>query len=209
MSVAKLQDSDRGKKKKKQNLTNTKALKPNKLSLQPNTEFRNTVLASPNLLSPTNVKKTLSSEVSQGTLHQKPIILQRSKTATNTRLQTAEVSVSGFNNPKSIMVTSQSISSVSQCAASSPNELLKLSVEDKGITATSSTSIKSSQAFSSPNNTYILQKMKFKTPVSKSKAKQMKPKPVIHVQRPSKSGATHSVDSLNVLGTSTGRLVIS
>lgn len=208
-AVVKLTDSEKVKKKKKQSQGNNKAMKPNKLNLQaakPDFRGSSSSLLSRNLLTPTSSQKAVSPENPQGTFHQKPIILQRSpqKTPPTTRCHPADTSTPSqyAYNTKSSLSTVQSISSV---AASSSNQQHALSFDSKVNSGAANILIKSSQGLTPTSNTYIVQKMKFKTPVAKSKGKQGKAKPAVQLQRPSSLCPSHSADSLNLLAASTGK----
>ena len=211
--VAKGQDNDKAKKKKKQNQAINKVLKPSKLNLQSKTECRSSTSTSlsKNLLSPTHIQRNVLPENSRGSFHQKPIILQRSphKTPSNSRPQTADSTVSthyshnqkpGLSSPQPVPLGNSSVNA----SAAQQRQVIS---ESKGTSAASNVPIKSSQGLDPASSTYIVQKMKFKTPVVKSKAKPLKPKAGSQLSRPSSICVSHGTESLNVLATSTGKLL--
>ena len=208
--VAKGQDNDKARKKKKQNQASNKILKPSKLNLQPKTECRSSSSngLNENLLSPSSAQRTILPETSRGSFHQKPIILQRSphKAAPSSRPHSAESSVSSLYsyNQRPTLSSPQSVVLGSSSVVSSSTQQRQVTADSKGVNAAANMSIKSSQGLDSSNNTYIVQKMKFKTPVVKSKAKPVKPKAGTPLSRPS---AICGSESLNVLATSAGELL--
>ena len=199
--VSKNQDNDKTKRKKKQNQTVNKVLKPSKLNLQPKIESKTSASTNlnKNLLSPTVIQRTMLPESPRSSFHQKPIILQRSpqKTTPTSRPHTADPTASSHYpyNPKATYSSSQSFSSGSSTVISSSNQ------QRQTITSGANVSVKSSKGLDPTSS----MQMKFKTPVVKSKAKPAKSKTGTQLSRPSSIPVGHGTESLNVLATSTGK----
>lgn len=195
-ALSKSQDSDKTKRKKKQNQTVNKVLKPSKLNLQPKVESKtsSSTNVNKNLLSPTSIQKTMP-ENSRSGFHEKPIILQRSpqKTTPASRPHTADPTASSHYpyNPKA--------TSSSQSSSGNTTVITSSNQQRQALAAGSNVSVKSSKGVDPTSS----MQMKFKTPVVKSKAKPVKSKTGTQLSRPSSIPVGHGTESLNVLATST------
>ena len=187
-----------------------KLLKSNKINLQPKGELKSSssTILSKNLLSPTNAQRTVLPDNSQGAFHQKPIILQRSphKASSSARPHSSDASLSSHfgYSAKAASSSAHPVSCVTSAVISSSNQQRQITIDNKGSSSAANTLIKSAHGLTSTENTFVVQKVKFKTPIAKSKTKSVKPKAGTILQRPSNICVSHSAESLNVLATSTG-----
>ena len=192
---------------------NNKVLKPNKLNLQSKQEIRSsssTCLNRSSMPSPIRTQKSSSSLPSPVKFHQKPLILQRSpqKMFPFSRPNSADTIVSFSDSNSSNLAASKSATSTSTTNQLISSTFSQRNLADSTVT-TGMLQSTSSQNLFATNSSSTVQKMRFKTPVYKSRAKQTKPKTLSHVYRPSSAMMTSCAETLNVLGASTGSLCFS
>ena len=211
-SSIKSQESEKAKKKKKPNPPSNKVLKPSKLNLPTKSEYKGASspnLTKQNLLSPTSLHKPVSPGGSHGSTHQKPLILQRSPQKSNQISRS--LSTDGLGSSSSPYITKAVLQSPTSTGTfSGANDVgfkqQRSIIDARTVSPTHQAKVSQILVSSSSNSTAI-QKMKFKTPIAKSKAKPAKIKPITGVQCPSGFGANNvspSAESLNLLATSTG-----
>ncbi len=215
-SSVKSQDGEKSKKKKKPNsVSNSKVLKPDKLSLQSKPDLKSS--SAPNLMrsslmSPIKSQKSTSSLDSTAKFHQKPLILQRSPTKMSSSSLSAKAEASEIASHVShdhvFHATSKSPISGSNVVHGISSSLGYQTITDNTMTS-SMFKHNFNQVILSSNSSPFVQKMRFKAPSHKNKTKPTKPRSLTPVQRPScvivsSGNKAIASDTLNALGTSTG-----